>query len=761
MRRLASLVLALVVGLAVLTVVADAVVTSTTREWFARDMTLRARLAVHAKHALLDAARAADVEAVRAHLDALSHDTRILAAYACSAAGAIVASTEALPASITCADSADSAAEAAEAARSDDGRVLRLPEGEVHLASVATEGTYISSIVLVHDMSFVQRREQTTRKFLVAAFALLALAASVLTVVAQRVSWHGWSREIARLLGDALSPGAGAARGETRRRAFGPVLREVRAVMERLAREREVETATSDGVGSAWTPARLKSVLAHHLQGERVVIMANREPYIHEHTKGETPGVAVLHPASGLVSALEPVMRACSGVWVAHGSGSADRAMSDAKGRVSVPPGEDLYTLRRVWLSPEEERGYYYGFANEGLWPLCHIAHTRPAFRSRDWRHYVDVNERFADAACDEVESDDPIILVQDYHLALAPRLLRERLPRATVITFWHCPWPSAERFAICPYGEELLQGMLGSSIVGFHTQAHCNNFLASVDRTLEARIDREQFAVVQRPRTTLVRPYPISIPWPNRWVDEAPPAPACRASVLRDLGLPENSDVRIGVGVDRIDYIKGIEERFLAVERLLEREPAMRGTFTFVQLGAPSRGAIGAYKELNERVESEAARINARFFHERVPPIVLRRAHHEPPDVFRYLRAADLCYVSSLHDGMNLVAKEFVAARSDERGVLILSEFAGAADELAEALVVNPYDIDEAARAMGVALRMSPDEQADRLRAMRAHVAELNVYRWAGRMLVDAARLRRQERVSMRIARNERERAA
>jgi trehalose 6-phosphate synthase len=233
--------------------------------------------------------------------------------------------------------------------------------------------------------------------------------------------------------------------------------------------------------------------------------------------------------------------------------------------------------------------------------------------------------------------------------------------------------------------------------------------------------------------------------------VEQAPPIDECRASVIQELGLPH--DTLLGVGVDRLDYIKGIEERMLAVERLLERDPSLRGRFTFVQLAAPTRSAILAYRALDERVEAEVARINARFPHDRAPPIILRRAHHEPPDVFRYLRASDLCYVSSLHDGMNLVAKEFVASRTDERGVLVLSEFAGAADELAEALIVNPYDLDEAADALATALRMPEDEQADRMRAMRAVVAEFNVYRWAGRMLVDAARVRRQERVSGRIS--------
>jgi trehalose 6-phosphate synthase len=458
-----------------------------------------------------------------------------------------------------------------------------------------------------------------------------------------------------------------------------------------------------------------------------------------------------VHPASGLVTALEPVMRACSGVWVAHGGGSADRETADRHGRVLVPPGEEAYTLRRVWLTDEEERGYYYGFSNEGLWPLCHTAHTRPAFRIDDWKHYQEVNRRFSDAACEEVDSEDPILLVQDYHFALVPSLVRQRLPRATIISFWHIPWPHAEVLGICPWRDELLEGLLGSSVVGFHTQLHCNNFIDAVDRYLEARIDREHAAVIQGPSTTLVRAYPISIEWPSRWAASTPPAGECRARVFAELGL--RADALLGVGVDRLDYTKGVEERLLAVERLLERTPALRGRFTFAQLAAPSRTAIERYRELNSTVEAMAERINARFGAEGYRPVVLLRAHHEPPAVFRYYRAADLCYVSSLHDGMNLVAKEFVAAREDEGGVLVLSQFTGAARELTEALIVNPYDLEEASDALASALRMSRREQAERMRAMRALVAEFNVYRWAGRMLVDAARLRRRERLSGRLA--------
>ncbi|MHB8419558.1 MAG: alpha,alpha-trehalose-phosphate synthase (UDP-forming) [Myxococcales bacterium] len=505
----------------------------------------------------------------------------------------------------------------------------------------------------------------------------------------------------------------------------------------------------ADGATAPCTPERLRRTLRSALHGEGVVVVAQREPYVHEREADGSIGIR--HPASGLVTAVEPVLRACSGVWVGHGGGSADRETVDAGDRLDCPPGEKLYRLRRIWLSPEEERGFYEGLSNEGLWPLCHIVHERPVFRGEDWQRYQEVNRRFAEAACAESAGPDPILLVQDYHFALVPRLIRERLPDASVLAFWHIPWPNVEQLGICPYAEEILVGLLGSSILGFHTQRHCNNFLDAVDRLLEARIDREQQAVVLGGRTTLVRPYPISIEWPPRWLAQAPSVASCRASVREELALP--ADGLLGLGVDRLDYTKGIEERLEAVELLLERHPRWRGRFVFLQLADPSRTALARYQRLEADVEALAARINGRFGAGAYQPIVLRRAHHEPPEVFRCYRAADLCYVSSLHDGMNLVAKEFVAARDDGRGVLVLSSFTGAAAELTEALIVNPYDLEQASAALATALEMPPAEQADRLRAMRARLADANVYRWAERMILDAAQLRLSGRLRQRLA--------
>lgn len=739
MIRAARFVVALVLGLGVLTWGAARWIEGTTRDWFERDVSLRAQLAVSgARPALAANVRAGDHRAATALLEEITRDERILASAVCGFDGGLIARTREYPASFSC---ASLAARLRGAGTSSGGGApdyqarFALPTGEVFLSAIplVDEKAPLGFVVLLHDMSFMQHREQTTQRFIVMAFAVLSAAAALVTLVAARISRRSFTEQLRRWLrDDATSSDLD----------FQPLLGDVRALVKRLSSE----TLEDDGPG-AWSSSRLRRLLEGQLLGERVIVLANREPYIHE--RDASGKVGILHPASGLVTALEPVMRACSGVWVAHGSGSADRESADGQGRLRVPPEHPFYDLRRVWLSEAEERGYYYGFANEGLWPLCHIADTRPTFRKDDWNHYVTVNDRFARAVCDEADVDDPIVLIQDYHFALAPKFIRQRLPRATILCFWHIPWPNSERFGICPWRAELIEGLLSSSILGFHTQLHCNNFVEAVDRFLEARIDREQNAVVFRQRTTLVRPYPISIEWPNRWAEEAPPVEECRRSIREELGL--SSDALLGVGVDRLDYTKGVEERFAAVERALELDPGLRGRFTFVQLAAPSRTLIERYRLLNDAVERQAARINGRFGGAK-PVIVLRRSHHEPPEVFRHYRAADVCYVSSLHDGMNLVAKEFIAARSDEHGVLVLSHFTGAARELTEALIVNPYDIDQSGAALVAALRMPAREQEERMRAMRRLVSEYNVYRWAGRMLSDAARQRQRDRLTGRL---------
>ena len=504
---------------------------------------------------------------------------------------------------------------------------------------------------------------------------------------------------------------------------------------EPILREGERNTQNDESLVQ-WSADTLRQILEQELPDTEVIVVSNREPYVHELVDGE---VLVQVPASGLVSALEPVTRACSGIWIAHGSGSADRQTVDARDHVAVPPDDPAYTLRRIWLSEEEHKGYYNGFANEGLWPLCHIAFTRPVFRAADWECYQAVNRKFADAVVEEAKSSRPVVLIQDYHFALLPRLIRERLPEAVIVTFWHIPWPNSEVFSVCPWRDELLDGLLGSSILGFHIQFHCNNFIESVDRFMESRIDRDASAISYRGSTTLVHPYPISIEWPE---ERGPPAKDARARVLDRYGLPP--DIRLAVGVERFDYTKGILDRFEALDEFFHQHSDWIGRLVFLQIAAPSRSALPSYQHLHQECLDYVAGFNERYGTEGYQPIVLVPEHRDQAELFELYRAADVCVVSSLHDGMNLVAKEFVASRDDEQGVLILSTFAGAAKELFEALIVNPFDATAMAEAYFAAVTMPPAEQAARMRRLREVVRSNNVFRWAGSMLLDAARVRK-----------------
>ena len=457
-RQPIKFLIILVAGLGLLTWGAFLVMQETTRGWVERDMILRSRLAINgASPALAAGIRSKKPADLRTALLNLVRDERILGVSACSRDGRLLATAGTMPEAYGCGRVSGfvfPAGAALEAAPQEWIHVDALPGGRAHLSGLPVVGEegVLGFVILVHDMGFAERREAQSRDLLLVAFFLLALCAALVTIVAVRLSWRGWTRQLQRVL-----------KGGADSDEFRPLLRDVRELVDDIMTERE-----ADGDTGAWTAERLRHTLKRHLHGEKIVVVSNREPYIHD--RAPDGSILLRHPASGLVTALEPVMRACSGVWIAHGSGSADRDVVDAHDRVMVPPDEHIYAVRRVWLTEEEEKGYYYGFSNEGLWPLCHVAHTRPLFRTSDWVHYQEVNRKFADAVCAEAEIPDPIVLVQDYHLALAPRLIRQRLPRATVIGFWHIPWPNAERFGICPWREELLDGMLGASMLGFHT---------------------------------------------------------------------------------------------------------------------------------------------------------------------------------------------------------------------------------------------------------------------------------------------------
>ncbi len=621
----------------------------------------------------------------------------------------------------------------------------------VYALPLHRNGQAVGTLLMVHDTSYIDTQVSHTLRDSLLNVLVQTLFIAILALVLVRWTLTGpltrtakWLRTLRTGQETGQPPNIPPAGGQ------GEIFDQIHREVAHLARDLNAARATAEeearlresGV-SLWTAERLRVSLSNKLQNKPLFVVSNREPYMHVFNNGSNGSMQVIVPASGLVTALEPVLLASNGTWIANGSGNADREVVDARDRLRVPPDNPAYTLRRVWLSAEEEKGYYEGFANEGLWPLCHIAHTRPIFRPEDWLCYQEVNRRFADAVLTEMEGvESPIVLAQDYHFALLPRMIKEARPDARVAIFWHIPWPNPEVFGICPWQRELIDGLLGADLIGFHIQSHCNNFLSCVDRSVEALTAWDRFDVNRQGHLTRVRPYPISVsfsenghsPEPNRSMGEQV------AAICNDLNIHASL---LGVGVDRVDYTKGILERFRGIERFLELNPSYQRRFSFIQIAAPSRTNIDRYQKLLDEVTAEAARINARFQAGRWMPIVLLKKHHSHEQIARFYRAASVCLVTALHDGMNLVAKEFVASRDDGHGVLILSTFAGAALELGDALLVNPYDVQQVAGAILRALEMPSEEQATRMDHMRTQVRENNVYRWAANLLSDLTDIR------------------
>ncbi len=625
------------------------------------------------------------------------------------------------------------------------GEFVRLSGVPMHEAIVPIRAgaVYLGALAIFHNAAYIDTRvAEAWRRTLVSVVlqTLLIAAVTLLTVrwglgkpMQQMAQWLRELRTSSEATVPEL-PGSGE---------FDSFTREVSHLASSFTAARAAaaeEARLRESAESQWTKDRLKIFVQGRLGNSRLVVVSNREPYEHYH---RTSGIEWTVPASGLVTAQEPILRACDGTWIAQATGDADRESSDEQGRLRVPPDHPQYTLRRVWLTPEEVKGFYLGFANEGLWPLCHIAHTRPTFRAEDWKQYESVNRKFAAAVLQEIRREEnPVVLVQDYHFALMPQLIKRARPDARVAIFWHIPWPNPEAFGICPWQRELLEGLLGADLVGFHIQAHCSNFLETVDRVLESRIEWDRNAVMRLGHLTAVRRFPISVAMDPEQNGSA----STELQYLERAELLAKHGVRsafMGVGVDRIDYTKGILERFRGLELFFEKYPAYRGEFTFVQIGAPSRSEIRRYHDFMVEVEQEAERINSRFQTSDWKPIILLTRHHTREEILPYYRTADLCMVTSLHDGMNLVAKEFVASRSDGHGVLILSRFTGACHELVDALVVNPYDTEEVATAIHSALQMPPEKCRLRMSRMRSVVKEHNIYRWAGNLIAELCEIR------------------
>jgi len=489
-----------------------------------------------------------------------------------------------------------------------------------------------------------------------------------------------------------------------------------------------------------WTPSKLKDLVNAKLGEDSLFVVSNREPYMHvsdEH-KGKAKCVS---PASGVVTALDPVMRACGGMWIAHGSGNADKQFVNSKDKLGVPPNDIHYILKRIWLSKEEEKGYYFGFSNEGLWPLCHITHNRPTFREFDWQMYKKVNQKFADSIIEELPKSAPFIFIQDYHFTLLARMIKKKRPDAKIAMFWHIPWPNPEVFAICPYQKEILNGMLGCDLIGFHIQYHCNNFLDTANRFLESRVDTERFSVVRSGKETFIKQYPISV---DNFADPklAGAITSQKEKIISELNLEGKI---VALGIERIDYTKGLAERMLAIDRFLEKYPQYKGKFVLVQLAAPSRTQIKKYHDLMAEIDELVEKINWKHSENSWKPIIYFKQYFSSEEIKPYYQLADICVVSSLHDGMNLVAKEYVAAKNDLNGTLILSEFAGASRELTDAILINPYSIEEFAEAFKLAVEMPQEEKEKRMKAMRSVIENNNVYKWAGTIISDLISLKKE----------------
>jgi trehalose 6-phosphate synthase len=523
---------------------------------------------------------------------------------------------------------------------------------------------------------------------------------------------------------------------------FGKLVSEVEQVALSLRVARRVvsdEAHARIHKEDTWTESKLRDLVHAKLGENSFFVVTNREPYMHviDEVTGKPK---CIRPASGVVTAIDPILRACGGTWIAHGAANADRAFVNSKNKLGVPPEDNRYILKRVWLTKKEEEGYYYGFSNEGLWPLCHVTHTRPIFRQSDWEMYKAVNQKFAENILEELPAKNPFVFIQDYHFTLLPQMIKERRPDATVALFWHIPWPNPEVFSICPYQQEILDGMLGSDLIGFHVQFQCNNFLDTANRLIECRVDTEKFSVVRKTKETFIRAFPISV---DGYLSGR--GPASEEQQVERIKKEYNLQGKIvGVGVERIDYTKGIIERILAIDRFLEKYPEYKNKFVFIQLAAPSRTHIKRYHELMGEIDELIEKKNWKYSDGDWKPIIYLKRYFSQDEIHPYYQLADFCVVSSLHDGMNLVAKEYVASRADSSGALILSKFTGASRELTDATLINPYSIEEFADAIKFTIEMPADEKKRRMEEMRRVVSDNNIYKWAGNIITDLTSLKK-----------------
>ena len=626
------------------------------------------------------------------------------------------------------------------------GELEKFKEYEVYsyiLPIIDDQGQLLGMVEVIHDTSYVfsrltelWRRISSTLIILVVVIFILAvlLHRQIFALPVQRLT--DWFKFFQRGETDKAHP-------IKEKGDLGKLASEVEQVALSLRVARRTisdEAQVRLGKEEIWTEAKLRDLIRAKLGEKALFVVSNREPYMH--TIDDTTGLEkCIRPASGVVTAIHPILAACGGTWIAHGSGNADRKFVNSKDKLGVPPEDNRYILKRVWLNKEEEQGYYYGFSNEGLWPLCHNTHTRPVFKESDWRMYKEVNRKFADSVLNELPASNPFIFIQDYHFTLLPKIIKDKRPDAKIALFWHIPWPTPDAFSICPYRKEILEGMLGCDLIGFHVQNHCNNFLDTINRLLESRVDTEKFSVIRSGKETFVRAFPISI---NARIGDG----SFKVDLIRQVEkLKKEFELEnkiIAVGVDRIDYTKGIVERILAIDRFLDKYPEYKKKFVFIQLAAPSRTHIKRYHDLIGEIDELVERTNWKHLDGNWKPLIYLKQHFSQDDIQPYYKLGDICIVSSLHDGMNLVAKEYVVEKDDLSGVLILSQFTGASRELTDAILVNPYSIEEFADSIKLAIQMPKEEKQRRMENMRKVIAENNIYRWAGNIITELTALKK-----------------
>ena len=688
------------------------VLDSTLRRWTDRDLNRNAHLVglAMAPHAL-----EGSPAAMQRALDSLSQGSDVAGLIVCTPQQTPLASTR-LGRDLGCRSNL------AQTAMQSAGKTKR---GELGSRNVAVTAYTIGArrLLVVQDRTFLDARRRHMLQTIFIAAELVLLAFILLARAGAKIGSRRMEEVARSVVRQMRSKNASDAPVPAEMRML---VRDMRDTVDELRNQRE---RVHSGV------ERLRSLVCSEIPSGSLVVIANREPYAHE--LQDDGQIIVTQPASGVVTGIEPILRACGGTWIGHAGGSADRVHADRHGRVAVPPDAPEYTLRRVWIVDDEYERYYSGLANEGLWPLCHMAHAQPVFRATDWTSYQSVNETFARAAMEETPSDG-LLLIQDYHFALVPRIVRQHAPHVVTSLFWHIPWPNSEVVGICPWKEALLEGMIGADIVGFHTRQYCLNFLETAQRYLECRVDLEEMSVSYGGHRTLVRAYPISVEWPYPSVSRNE-----GAALRRFLGIPE--EVHVSIGVDRADYTKGLIERVAAIETLLEENPSLIGKYVFVQLASPTRMRIRRYQLIAEELQEAVERVNARFRTSTWKPIVLRMKTFSPEEVRKHYAMADSAIVTPLHDGMNLVAKEYVAACDDGNGALVLSGFAGAAKELDGALIVNPYDTQQVAQAILRAILMPLAERKARMQTMRDQIASSSIYDWSAKLLTDMRDVRQQ----------------